>query len=515
MHLNISSLEDSKLSETLISPNPDQTAPQIVDPLACDPAITNNYGGGDGSISKPFTICSLAHWSFFGDDSLSWGKNFKLYSDLNFTGITALEFKSIGNATIAFTGNFDGNGFKIANLNLTETTATLAIFKKTDLDVTISNLKIEDIIFTTNARMAGIVLDHGNSGTLNFDNITIKNLTLSPLGGGLHNVGGLLGKGNSSLNISNISINDIHFTNPGAGPCNSWGGLVGYVTGAINVSNITGNSIRTDGSSFAYTAGAVGTAMSIANFRNINLSGVNLNVGMSNGAGLISYTRSTVNISQSHLAGTINGGTQAGGLISQSDNSGLAVNITIVESSFDGSVSGANLSGGLIALVFGNNISITRSYYKGNMMNVWNGSGAGLIAQSQGVTTTVNISDSYVVSNMSNSHATNWLIAGLVALAQGNVTITRSYYSGTLSGTAPKACLADNISSASFTATYTYYNSTVCTANANKTGAVAGVTGLNTASLQTGTAFTNWLPTVWKFTATQNPRLLWEPDPVN
>lgn len=511
MHLSISSLEETKLSENLTSPNPDQTSPQIIEPLPCDPSINNNYGGGDGSISKPYTICSLSHWTFFGNDPSSWGLNFKLYSDLDFTGITSMDFKSIGNSTTAFTGNFDGNSFKIANLNLTETVTTLAIFKKTDLNVKISNLKIENITFTTNARMAGIVLDHGNSGTLTFDNITITNLTLSPLGGNINNVGGLVGNTNSSLDISNISINDIHFTNPGAGPCNSWGGLVGNANGAINLYNITGNSIRSDGFSFAYTAGVVGTAMSVSNFSNINISGVNMNVGMSRGAGLISYTNSNVNISQVHLAGTVSAGTQAGGLISQSNNSGSAVNIIIVESSFDGSISGTSLSGGLIALVFGNNISITRSYYKGNMMNVWNGSGAGLIAQSQGATTTVTISDSYSVSNMFNSHATNWLVAGLVALAQGNVTIARSYYSGTLSGTAPRACLADNVSSASFVATNSYYDSTVCTANANKTGAIVGVTGLNTAALQTGTAFTNWLPTVWKFTASQNPRLAWEP----
>lgn len=515
MHLSISSLEEVKLSENITSPNPDQTPPQIVAPLACDPAITNNYGGGDGSISKPFTICSLAHWSFFGDDSLSWGQNFKLYSDLDFTGITALDFKPIGNGTTAFTGNFDGNGFKIANLTLIEAAKTLAIFKKTDSNVRISNLKIENITFTTDTRMAGIVLDHGNNGTLNFDNITITNLTLSPLGGGIHNVGGLVGNTNSSLDISNITINDIHFTNPGAGPCNSWGGLAGFVTGTSNVNNVSGNSIRIDGNSFSSTAAVVGIAMSVANFSNINLTGLNIRAGLSRGSGLISNTNSDVNINQVHLAGSVYGSTQAGGLICESSNSGAAANINIVESSFDGPISAGFVSGGLISLVFGNNISITRSYYKGNMMDVWNGSGAGLIAQSQGATTTVTISDSYVVSNMSNAHATNWLVAGLIALAQGNVTLTRSYYSGTLSGTAPRACIADNVSSASFVATDTYYNSTVCTANANKTGVITGVTGLNTAALQTGTAFTNWLPTVWKFTATQNPRLFWEPDPVN
>lgn len=513
MHLSISSLEEAKLPENLTSPNPDQTTPQIAEPLACDPTITNNYGGGDGSVSKPFAICSLAHWTFFGNNNSSWGQSFKLYSDLDFTDITALDFKSIGNGTIAFTGNFDGNGFKIANLNLTETTETLAIFKKTDLNVKISNLKTENITFTTNARMAGIVLDHGNSGTLTFDNITITNLTLSPLGGGIHNVGGLIGKGNSSLDISNISINDIHFTNPGAGagPCYQWGGLVGSNAGVVNISNVFGNSIRIDGNSFSATAGVVGIAMSVANFNNINLTGLNIRAGQSRGSGLISLSSSDVNINQVHLAGSVYGDTQAGGLVCESSNSVVAANINIVESSFDGSISGGFLSGGLISLVIGNNISITRSYYKGNMMDVWNGSGAGLIAQSQGVTTNVTISDSYVVSNMSNAHATNYLLTGLVTMAQGNVTITRSYYSGTLSGTAPRACFADNASSASFIATDSYYDSTICTANANKTGAITGVTGLNTVSLQTGTAFTNWLPTVWKFTASQNPRLMWEP----
>ena len=53
-------------------------------PLTCDRSITTGYGGGSGTAIDPYTICSVEHWSHLGSDTSSWGKNFKLYSDIDF-----------------------------------------------------------------------------------------------------------------------------------------------------------------------------------------------------------------------------------------------------------------------------------------------------------------------------------------------------------------------------------------------------------------------------------------------
>jgi hypothetical protein len=478
-------------------------------PLACDNTITGAYGGGTGTALDPYAICSVAQWTYLTSDSGSWSKAFKLYADLDFSATTLATFASVGSAVTAFTGSLDGNGFKIKNLSVTGTTENLAIFKKTDSTVTIQNLTLQNISFTSNARMAGLILDHGNGGTLTLDHITVNGLTLAPTAG--TGVGGLVGQSQSALVASNITLTNTSMTNNTTSG-GKWGTIVGYMSaGAATISNVMGSSVTLSGASVQQAGGLLGYSMSTASFTDVTITGLNVH-SSDYGGGIAGTMWGPVSFTRVHLTGSVFGVVSAGGMLAEEWGIGAAPTaLAITESSMDGDISGSS-SGGLVTTNFGGDVTISQSYYKGNQASVWNGLGGGLVGNAQGAAANLTISDSYAVSNLTIITANN-VIAGLVGLPTSHVVINRSYYSGSLTsntGTAPRACVAKTSSAASFTANDVYYDSTLCTDNASTTGAIAGATGLATAALQTATPFANWLPSVWVFTNGQNPKLAWE-----
>jgi hypothetical protein len=359
--------------------------------------------------------------------------------------------------------------------------------------------------------LSGLVLDHGSGGTLTLDQITADTLGLY-ITGGAANVGGLVGDSAGPLAISNISLNAINLGNPGFSS-SSWGSVFGTGAAGASLSNIFGTTVVVNAASGSSDTigGIAGFLQGSSSFTDIKVTG--LDVKGTQAGGLISWTTSgtQITITRVRLSGVVDGATDAGGLLYISWGASNPA-VSIVDSSFEGNIVCATSCGGLVGTVSnGKNVSITRSFYKGNMMNVWNGTGGGLLARAQGAGSLVTITDSYAISNMSNTHATNFLIAGLMGTAAGTVNITRSYYAGSLSGTAPRACTANPAPPTVFTAVDTYFDSTLCTVNAGPSGAIAGVSGVSTGSLQTSTPFTNWSPTVWTFSAGKNPKLAWEP----
>jgi hypothetical protein len=482
----------------------------FVTPILCDSTLVGNYGGGTGSSLDPYAICSLAQWSFFGSDPASWNKSFKMYSDLDFTSTTFATFKSIGNITNPFTGSYDGNNFKILNLNLLATTEHFAIFNNTDANATFSNLTLENIWMRATERISGLVLDHGTSGTLTFDHIKLKNVRIS-IAGNADSVAALVGASKANIVLNQVQMNDIIFDNP-PGSSNSWGSLIGSCEASIKLTNISGANIVLDGGSIWYGGGLVGSVQQNGTFADINVTG--LNRFGSGAGGLVYRVGQNIDIKRVHLAGMVSGVSDAAGLVAA--NWGVTNNATatISDSSFEGPVNAAFTAGGLLGLSFDNNVSITRSYYKGTIGPIWRGTGGGLIAQAQSATNTntIVITDSYAISDMSNVDPNEWVTSGLIGHSEGHVSIQRSYYVGRLTGTAPRACIIkDTSKTATFQATDVYFDSTLCTANATTVGVLTGVLSLSSIAMQTGTAFPNWLPDTWFFKSGQYPKLVWEP----
>jgi len=501
---------NSNITAILAKAADNLTSPVVV-PLACDSTLTSSYGGGTGTSLDPYAICSLAQWKHLGSDSANWSKAVKLYADIDFTGITTADFTVIGNATTAFTGSLDGNNFKLINLNLTGITSDTAFFGQTNSPASFQKINLKNVSLTSstaNARISGFILDHGNGGALTISNVILDNVNLV-VQTYADTVGGLVGTSASQVNFDTVTMTNVNLTGPSS-TSDNWGGVIGYSDLKVSVSNLTATNLTVSAGSLGRSGGLIGQIYTGGgDFTDITITG--LNGQSTNGFGGIVYAADGTTIfTRVHITGSIQGNTDAGGFIDQNWG-GSNPSVVITESSFSGTIYGSFYSGGLIGISFGRDVTVSNSFAKG-VISVWNGLGGGLIGTTQGATANVSITDSYAAVNISNAHPTSVVIGGLIGQAQGHVVITRAFASGSLIGTAPRACIGKTASAASYITTQTYYNSTLCTAMASTSGAIAGTTGLATAALQTGTPFSGaWLPSTWVFTNGQNPKLAWEP----
>ena len=128
------------------------------------------------------------------NDSSKWAGNYKLTADIDLSGMTQ---SPIGNASVAFTGTFDGAGHKISNINI--------------------------------SGAGGVGLFGVVSGA------TVKNVTVSgTVTSSANYVGGLIGQAKNGLTVENC-VNNCDVT--GTGSANSVGGILGsYPTAAGSVS---------------------------------------------------------------------------------------------------------------------------------------------------------------------------------------------------------------------------------------------------------------------------------------
>ena len=205
------------------------------------------------------------------------------------------------------------------------------------------------------------------SGTLDGNNHTLSNLTVSQAGNdiglvgylasgasiknlGLTNVtvsggsyvGGLVGQSNGS--ISNVSVGTGSVTGSGS----YVGGLAGYNnTGAISTSSATASVTGSGdyvGGLVGYTSGSISTSYATGG---VTGSGVNY-VG-----GLAGYTSG--NISSSYATGSVTGGYYVGGLVGYTSGSisdsyatgSVVANGTVGSNSYVGGLAGYNVSGSI------------------------------------------------------------------------------------------------------------------------------------------------------------------------
>jgi hypothetical protein len=112
------------------------------------------YSGGDGGSENPFRISSADDLLTMSATPGDWGSHFILTNDVDLTTQTftqALIAPDSDNTTLAFegtafSGNFDGRGFKIQNLKINTNNAGndyLGLFGKLDAGAAVINLTIE------------------------------------------------------------------------------------------------------------------------------------------------------------------------------------------------------------------------------------------------------------------------------------------------------------------------------------------------------------------------------------
>ena len=224
-----------------------------------DGTVATSFTVGNGSEAAPYEIQNAAEFAFFAksvNDGESYARKYvTLGVDID---LANLEWIPIGNGVNHFSGSFDGKGHSVLNLKTTtgaHYTATLSgpeltyyangLFG-TCLNPTIKNLNVNGAtVGLTNTNSSNMIVAGVLIGILQADSaaqisgITVSNAKVtsafekdhSPVSslelGGL--IGCLFATGESSVELSRLSVDVAVFTENGSGHAFDVGGFVGLV----------------------------------------------------------------------------------------------------------------------------------------------------------------------------------------------------------------------------------------------------------------------------------------------
>lgn len=391
-----------------------------VSTAACDTAASP-FGGGSGSASDPFQICSISQLQQVSTDIT---KNYKLMADLN---LISTAFTPLGTYAVGFSGVFDGNNHMISNWSYTAAnTADSAATIEADTPLVASAVHIDYAAGFFRTLESGAV---------------VKDLTLANVSfWGRFYTGALVGKMKAGSTVQN---------------CNATtSGAVSQVGTALTDIVIGFNDLPT-GSTSGMTGGLVGRLDAGATITGSSFSG--LVRGGNLMGGLVGNVYGT--ITNSHTSGAMkgrdgnNGGfagnINSGGLISgsystatmleTSGNSGgfigsVNAGALVTTSYYNGSMTGNSLgTGGFVGYVIGANAKVTKCYSAGTV------NGAGYVGGFAGwVKTGGAIEDSYSVSTVTSSSWAGGFLGVLSDNGSGGA-LTRVYSAGSVTSSGGNA----------------------------------------------------------------------------
>ena len=200
------------------------------------------YSGGNGTAGNPYQIGSVADLFTMAADANKYDKCFILTADINLASYkftTTVIARDTDNANEdfngnAFTGTFDGAGYKISNLTIDTNNAGnsyLGLFGKVN-GGEIKNLGLENVGITAGD------YSHDIGGLVGWNDGTISNCYSTGTVTGGNNSGGLGGlAGSNDSNIGNCHSTAAVTGGDGAGDL---GGLVGSNWGSISNCHSTG-----------------------------------------------------------------------------------------------------------------------------------------------------------------------------------------------------------------------------------------------------------------------------------
>ncbi len=491
--------------------------------VTCDnPAnLTKLFGniddGADGS-ATPYIICTSQQFENIG---IYPSANFELGTNINFA------YASFNPIAVPFTGQLDGKDYRIENFQINDSAATSTGIFRAVSGATIRNIKIKNVNVIGTARVGILAGDWRGVGTI--DNVDVQGTVQAVQMGagliGLANTNSALNISNSNLDV-NVTSNDFaggvisyvfaNNTNFAMTNTNVYANVTGqnYVGGVIgrfwnsnaSLTNVLhkGNIVSTG----KYVGGIVGEAyhgVTLNQSRHVgsinvtrNSENDDMNVG-----GLVGVSRSTTNITDSHVVSNITmGGDYAGGLVGRYfggtiSNSysrgtltvddtyynavtkfvgGLAGNVN-TNSAIVGSYSLMNINskaeyvGGLVGYLGGAASSIDNSYSTGTIAANKNFVG-GLVGQFTGAS----LSNSFSRSDITITNPTpQAYIGGLVGYVNNPSTFSALYNSGNVvisNGT------ADNVGGgfgyAQATSINDVFNSGDVSGARNNVGGIAG-----------------------------------------
>ncbi len=406
------------------------------------------------SVNKDLNTYADKNFILMRDLDFNENDSYMKYNDTGFgdiNGVNSIEgikeeltnkegsgFTSIGNLTIHFQGNFNGNNKRLDNLyilNKTDNNYLVGLFGS------VENSEIKDLTISGNlntkvaTRVGGLVgFSYGTTTIENCVNEVIGNNDV-----GANSVGGFVGDVIGNLSITN-SINKGQISGG-----NNAGGLAGFVgtnaTLTIENSHNEGTITNEVGSQAGGLLGRDAGATSKTIIKNsYNIGEVTDSKTYEGGfAGLIF---GTIEIDDSYNTGKISNtlGTYVGGLIGYGDTtSNITINNSYNNHDIIISPNSENrfCLGGLIAMVLGK-ININNSYNTGNIINEKTKYLTryvliigGLIGNLDSYDNSISyINNSYNIGNITNGD----LMGGLVAYNHNNHTliIDRSYNTGNI-----------------------------------------------------------------------------------
>ncbi|HPI40854.1 MAG TPA: fibronectin type III domain-containing protein [Pseudobdellovibrionaceae bacterium] len=478
--------------------------------LSCNPALTNAFGAGDGSIGDPYRICSLNQWNHFADTTASWDKQIKLESDLDFTGIDYANFKTIGTVGNPFSGTFDGNNFTIKNITINAGSANFSIFLNSNNNVIIKNLTLKNFTLTSTGNLSSLIGTHESAGSITVQNINAENLTFNGSGAGL------VDTSKSNVFFEDIDLKNIDF------PASKGSGVIANILKNGSFNNIKIDGLSSNSSFDESIGGIVGLIVldiaDVANTFDISFNDISITnleiLGLNNYTGGLvgkSY-QAKITIENTHVSGQLEGRTSGGFVGTSSPFFASNGSLEILNSSFNGKGGeGGGSNGGFIGLYQGTKLTIQNSFSKGNV-EVWQTNGGGFVGQLTLTSTGSHISNSYseaqMVDTTINAGVTG--IGGLIGNGTaGSLTISNSYFAGTLSSLRKKGCLMGR-SGLTLTISDSYFDSTKCVYNVIDSLPFSGATGLTTTDIQAANPFANWSALIWSFSIGFNPKQIWE-----
>ena len=279
--------------------------PQIIQSgFSCN--SQNGYGffNGSGTLVSPFGICNC---TMLQNMKNNLSANYSLLSNIDCSSVFG--FVSVGNSSVPFSGNFNGNGNTISNLTI--------------------NLPSVQNVGLFGYSSAGMISNVGLVGV----NVT-----------GYSNVGGLIGEQWGGVVYNSFVLGNV------SGFSYNVGGLVGYVYAYSTVNNSYSSGLVSG--SVGYAGGLAGQSDGViqSSYSAMNVTGYTL-VG-----GLVGYQEvSGAKINNSYAAGKVVGtradyyGTVIGGVIGQADGGGVYNSYSV------GNVSGKMGSSNRVGGFIGNN----------------------------------------------------------------------------------------------------------------------------------------------------------------
>ncbi len=339
---------------------------------------------------------------------------------------TGIGWKSIGNDTNHFMGNFDGSEKTIANLYINNA-ATMGFFGYIENSI-ISNLSTSGSVnVDSSTPSAGIIVKAINSTINNCHNST--NVTVNYAG---NSSAGIIGNVLDGTVTINNSCNSGTITGG-----NNLGGLVAYVntnaTLNINDSHNEGNLIQNKGQNAGgLVARSVDTSSTINISNSYNTGEVKMDFTTisndKNLGGFVGQANGKINIKDSYNNGkvtfpNISGNSKVGGIIGITGGSSNV----IIEDSFNlGEISGGWRVGGILGATYSRTI-VNRCYNNGLVTsNLSDAATAGI----NGMVSS-NANDYILNSYNFNDINGNGIIGGMY---KGSVNVINSYNKGNVTG---------------------------------------------------------------------------------